>query len=125
MIANEIALWDFLEQCWRNPITVDVGNKDDKKKPTPAIIPVAGGDASYGLCRSLVLLNEAKLIDLRTYLAARSRLDEYLKKAKWTGGYLFPLTSDGASRRAALCRQFSDCVLFEIEAQVPTKAKRK
>lgn len=115
MITSEQGIWEHVGKCWRKPETMLVGGRDDHKKPTPAILPTGGENVAYGLCRSLAFLHEGRGCDLLSFRDARKRLDEYLRKSGWLGGYLFSLTSEGAAKRAALCEQFADVCKRENE----------
>ena len=119
MFDTEEGLWNFLGEQWSEPVMVDVGNKDEKKRPTPAIIPVVSGNANYGLCRSLVQMHEGKAIDFRTFSKAKARLDNYLAKVGWNGAYLFGLDLNGAILRADLCRQFAKAAKHDREQETP------
>ena len=94
---TESDAWALLAQLWNDARPFALS------KPTPHVTPTSERKPCFGLCRSVARLADARRVDRKTLARMRARLDDFLKAAGWRGGYLFPLTADGALKRAAVC----------------------
>lgn len=111
---TEKEMWEYLAHLWdaASPFQGEMSRACHAIKPIGTGLDRSTPEMCFGLCQSIIRLEQGKRITGPVQMSASKRLHAFLAADGWNGAYHWGLDAAGAKARAARCRKFAaDCSL--------------